>query len=93
MLEIEQSDSCLYDYLEIHDGQYGYSPFIGRFCNFIKPILPIESTGRFLWIKFKTDDLIELKGFRIIFEFRKATSLIAIDERLKKSLISKFLNF
>ena len=89
--EIEQSDSCLYDYLEIRDGQFGYSPVIGRYCNFNVPHLPIESSGRFLWIKFKSDDLIELSGFRIIFEFRKILKQVPIEYKLKNGLISKTL--
>jgi hypothetical protein len=82
----------VYDYLEVRDGQFGYSPLIGRFCNYNTPMLPIESSGRHLWIKFKSDDLIELSGFRIFFEFRKMTKNIinTVEDKVKYGLISKF---
>lgn len=95
--EIEPSDDCIYDYLEIRDGQFGYSPLIGRFCNFSPPQLPIESTGRFLWLNFRSDDLIEMVGFRIIFEFRRVqkqqfSAINSVDLRLKNGLISKLIS-
>lgn len=95
--EIEPSDDCIYDYLEIRDGQFGYSPLIGRFCNFNPPQLPIESTGRFLWLNFRSDDLIEMIGFRIIFEFKRAqkqqfSAINSVDLRLKNGLISKLIH-
>ena len=35
------------------------------------PQFPIESTYNKLWLKFSSDDTIELKGFKIYYEFRK----------------------
>lgn len=83
---IEQSDDCVYDYLEIRDGQYGYSPLIGRFCDSNVPILPIESTSRDLWIKFQSDDSIQDEGFRIFYEYKKIPKSNSIENFAKLSL-------
>ena len=69
--QLEPSNDCRYDYLEIRDGPHGYSPLIGRYCGNKTP-LDITSTGRELWIRFNTDDSIELTGFRIAYEFKSA---------------------
>ncbi|XP_013418235.1 uncharacterized protein LOC106179240 isoform X2 [Lingula anatina] len=66
--KIEPSYDCEYDYLEIHDGPYGYSPLIGRFCG-AKPPPLIKSTSQFMWIHFETDGTIEYKGFQAVYEF------------------------
>ncbi|XP_023309803.1 neuropilin and tolloid-like protein 2 [Anoplophora glabripennis] len=66
---IEHSTNCMNDFLEIRDGRHGYNkikehPFCGE--NF--PPL-ITSSDRHLWIHFKSDDNIEDKGFKAIYEF------------------------
>lgn len=65
---IEESENCAYDYLEILDGPFGYSEPIGRYCGTRDPSL-IESSGRYLWMRFHSDDSIEYEGFRIVYEF------------------------
>ncbi|XP_041375207.1 neuropilin and tolloid-like protein 2 [Gigantopelta aegis] len=69
--ELEKSDDCKYDYLEIRDGPFAYSPLIGRFCGDNYPPL-VESKTRFLWMRFKTDDLLQYGGFRAIYEYIKS---------------------
>jgi len=65
---IEESENCAYDYLEILDGPFGYSAPIGRYCGTRGPPL-VESSGRYLWLRFHSDDSIEYEGFRIVYEF------------------------
>lgn len=71
--DIEPSDNCEHDYLELRDGLFGYSPIIGKFCNSNSLKLPIESRNSDLWVRFKTDESIQLHGFRIVYEFKKVT--------------------
>jgi len=70
---IETSEDCDYDYLQVVDGPFSYSPLIGRYCGRLQPPL-IESTGRYLWLRFHSDDSIEYIGFHIVYEFIPAVS-------------------
>lgn len=65
---IETSEDCDYDYLQVVDGPFSYSPVVGRYCGRRHPPL-IESTGRYLWLRFQSDDSIEYVGFHIVYEF------------------------
>ncbi|KAL8589309.1 hypothetical protein ACOMHN_052312 [Nucella lapillus] len=67
---LEQSDDCKYDFLEVRDGPFAYSPLIDRFCGAGYPPL-IESTDRFLWLRFKADDLLQYDGFKAIYSYYK----------------------
>jgi hypothetical protein len=50
----------------VRNGPHGYSPFVGRFCGKESPP-EITSSGRELWIRFNSDETIELNGFRIVY--------------------------
>lgn len=65
---IEPHHQCLYDFLEVRDGAHGYSTLIGRFCGKSFPPV-INSSDRFLWLRFSTDDNIEYAGFRAVYQF------------------------
>ncbi|KAM8894124.1 neuropilin and tolloid-like protein 2 isoform 2-T2 [Spinachia spinachia] len=65
---IEPSFECRFDHIEIRDGPFGFSPFIDRFCGGKNPGL-VTSTGRFMWIKFTSDEELEGLGFRIKYTF------------------------
>ncbi|XP_012939622.1 uncharacterized protein LOC101845248 [Aplysia californica] len=67
---LEQSEDCKYDYLEVRDGPFAYSPPIGRYCGAKFPPL-IRSKGRYLWMRFKTDDLLQYGGFKAIYSYHK----------------------
>ena len=62
LFQIEFSKDCEYDVLIIRDGRYGYSPPLRRICGDQKPE-PINSTGRYMSLLFKTDDDINGFGF------------------------------
>ena len=70
---IETSEKCDYDYLQVVDGPFSYSPVVGRYCGRHHPPL-IESTGRYLWLRFQSDDSIEYVGFHIVYEFIPTTA-------------------
>uniref|UniRef100_A0A8C9L7F5 Neuropilin and tolloid like 2 n=1 Tax=Pavo cristatus TaxID=9049 RepID=A0A8C9L7F5_PAVCR len=65
---IEPSFECRFDHLEVRDGPFGFSPLIDRYCGLKSPAL-IRSTGRFMWIKFTSDEELEGKGFQIYLRF------------------------
>ncbi|XP_038066864.1 neuropilin and tolloid-like protein 2 [Patiria miniata] len=72
---IEPSNGCKYDYLEIRDGRFGFSPLIGRVCGDQSPG-NITSSGRYLWILFVTDEDLEYAGFEAFFRFIPAPRVI-----------------
>lgn len=56
---------CRFDYLEVRDGQYGFSNLLGIFCD--KQFPPeIISKSRHLWLRFRSDDTIEYQGFKAV---------------------------
>ncbi|KAK6477127.1 neuropilin and tolloid-like protein 2 isoform X1 [Huso huso] len=65
---VEPSFECRFDHLEIRDGPFGFSPLINRYCGPKSPGL-VRSTGRFMWIKFTTDEELEGLGFRVTYAF------------------------
>ncbi|KAF6197649.1 hypothetical protein GE061_008615 [Apolygus lucorum] len=66
--DIEPSQDCRFDSLEIRDGPNGYDKLIGVFCGSVYPPI-IQSTGRSLWLRFKSDENIESRGFKGVYEF------------------------
>ncbi|XP_064414582.1 neuropilin and tolloid-like protein 2 [Latimeria chalumnae] len=65
---IEPSFECRFDHIEVRDGPFGFSPLINRYCGLKSPTL-IRSTGRFMWIKFSSDEELEGLGFRAKYSF------------------------
>ncbi|XP_053772027.1 neuropilin and tolloid-like protein 2 isoform X2 [Desmodus rotundus] len=65
---IEPSFECRFDHLEVRDGPFGFSPLIDRFCGVRSPPL-VRSTGRFMWVKFSSDEELEGMGFRAKYSF------------------------
>jgi len=60
--------SCDYDYLEIRDGDQGYSTLIDKYCGSNFPPI-ITSSGRSLWLRFVSDGTIEYQGFKAVYDF------------------------
>ena len=65
---IEPSFECRFDHLEVRDGPFGFSPLVDRYCGVKSPPL-LRSTGRFMWIKFSSDEELEGLGFRAKYSF------------------------
>ncbi|KAK7793278.1 hypothetical protein R5R35_006776 [Gryllus longicercus] len=64
--EVENHDSCVYDYVEVRDGSVSDSPLIGKFCGYKAPP-EIRSTGNELLVKFVSDGSVQKAGFSAIF--------------------------
>ncbi|KAH8320170.1 hypothetical protein KR074_008983, partial [Drosophila pseudoananassae] len=65
---IEAKEECKFDFLEIRDGQYGFSTSLGKFCGTDFPP-EITSKERYLWLHFHSDETIEYTGFSAVYEF------------------------
>lgn len=63
--KLEDSTDCRYDFLEVRDGQHGFSNLLGNFCGTNFPP-EITSKTRYLWLRFHSDESIEGKGFRAV---------------------------
>lgn len=57
---------CKYDRVTVLDGPSKDSPWIGYYCGRKKPRI-LNSDGRSLYVKFVSDGLIELRGFKASF--------------------------
>jgi len=64
--EIENHDNCVYDFLEIRDGDKSDSTLIGSFCGYKMPE-DIKSSSNHLWIKFMSDGSVQKAGFSASF--------------------------
>lgn len=64
--EIENHDSCVYDYVEVRDGHNADSPLIGIYCGYKIPP-DIKSTGNKLLVKFVSDGSVQKTGFSATF--------------------------
>lgn len=84
---MEPSFECRFDHIEIRDGPFGFSPLIDRFCGVKNPGL-VTSTGRFMWIKFNSDEELEGLGFRIKYTFIAGECFAIVQRSWLKVLIS-----
>lgn len=90
--QIEESEGpeCQHDYLEVRDGPFGFSELIHGKTICMKDKFPEEmlSTGRYLWIHFKSDNTIEYEGFKAVYQFddkKPNGKLIALNSVLVRS--------
>ncbi|KAF3854721.1 hypothetical protein F7725_022776 [Dissostichus mawsoni] len=65
---IEASFECRFDHIEVRDGPFSFSPIINRFCGSASPGR-VLSSGRFMWIRFYSDEELEGSGFRVEYTF------------------------
>ncbi|XP_071539366.1 uncharacterized protein [Panulirus ornatus] len=72
--DLEPSEKCDYDFLEVRDGAHGYSDLKGRYCGQKFPPI-ITSKDRYLWLRFTSDENIEYKGFRAVYRYMKNTAM------------------
>ena len=69
-----ESAVCGCHVMQVVDGPFGYStPVVGRYCGRRRPPL-VESSGRYLWLRFHSDDSIEYVGFHLVYEFIPAAA-------------------
>ncbi|KAI8044617.1 hypothetical protein M5D96_000788 [Drosophila gunungcola] len=64
--EIEYSERCDYDYLEVTEEGYSMNTIHGRFCGKHKPPIIVSNSDTLL-LRFQTDESNSLRGFAIAF--------------------------
>ncbi|XP_030376137.1 dorsal-ventral patterning protein tolloid [Scaptodrosophila lebanonensis] len=64
--EVENHDSCVYDYVEVRDGPEQDAALIGVFCGY-KPPPNMKSSGNSMYVKFVSDTSVQKAGFSAIF--------------------------
>ncbi|XP_043211377.1 tolloid-like protein 2 [Amphibalanus amphitrite] len=60
--EVENHDTCLYDYVEVRNGPTSDSPLVGKYCGYQVPEA-ITSSGNHLWVRFVSDGSVPKPGF------------------------------
>ena len=68
-----------YDTLTLYDGQDDFAPLLGKYCGTLIPG-SFESSGRYLYVVFRSDQRVEFPGYRAHVSF-------------KGKLLSKLLNW
>ncbi|XP_051907425.1 bone morphogenetic protein 1-like isoform X2 [Hippocampus zosterae] len=66
-MDVFESPSCWYDYVEVRDGFWKKAPPKGRFCGNAVPDVIVSSDSR-LWIEFRSSSSWVGKGFSAIYE-------------------------
>ena len=65
--DVEGSQNCNFDYVQIRDGPDVNSTIIGRYCGDPSHMpSPILSTLNYLWISFVTDGSVQNRGFKVV---------------------------
>lgn len=67
VIALEFDDACMFDYVEVFDGPSEESPLMGRFCGESQKRV-LRSTGNNVLVHFKSDDLLNNRGFLLEYE-------------------------
>lgn len=84
---IEPSFECRFDNIEIRDGPFVFSPLINRFCGAKSPGI-VTSSGRFMWIRFISDEELEGMGFRVEYSYAAGKCILQFFMQLDLRIIS-----
>ncbi|XP_072941839.1 cubilin-like [Epargyreus clarus] len=67
-LQLEHTQDCTDDYVEIFNGRDSNSASFGKFCRMSSNLKNIETTSNYAFIKFRSDFLLKAKGFLLHYE-------------------------
>ena len=59
-------DCTIFGVVEVRDGHNVSGTLLGRYCGFQAPFT-VYSSDRYMWIKFKSDEHVNLPGFQAFF--------------------------
>ncbi|KAG5835270.1 hypothetical protein ANANG_G00271770 [Anguilla anguilla] len=65
-IDMEPHLECAYDHIEVYDGRDGKAPSLGRFCGTKKPT-PLISSGNKMFLRFFSDNSLQMNGFEASF--------------------------
>lgn len=82
---LENSGSCVFDFVEIRDGARADSPLIGTFCSSMI-IGRIVSTGNSLFIKLTSDGTVSEKGFNASWKMVSSEAFTSSTQRFTTPL-------
>ncbi|KAK7823852.1 hypothetical protein U0070_020523, partial [Myodes glareolus] len=63
--ELEYSNQCSHDFLEVRSGSNSSSPLLDKYCGRLQ-LNPIFSQNNELYLRFKTDDSVTVPGYEIV---------------------------
>ena len=72
LLQLETSQYCIYDYLEIYDGESDTANKLDKLCGSETPDT-MESSGPQLFLRFHSDSSGESKGFKLRYAKKEGT--------------------
>ncbi|XP_053215446.1 cubilin [Podarcis raffonei] len=75
--EIESHRSCNYDYVAVFDGSNAEAPLLRKVCGQQRPS-PILSTQNTIFVRFRSDSTVHLRGFRAQFT-EECGSVLEVD--------------
>ncbi|XP_068716589.1 deleted in malignant brain tumors 1 protein-like isoform X2 [Montipora foliosa] len=84
---LEHASSCNYDYLEVFDGNSAWSPKITRACGQRYQGPKIHSSGRFLYVKFRSDGSVQYSGFSVDYY------AVSKSQQVMSSIVKSSCNF
>lgn len=68
-ISIQSCDACRCDFLEVRDGNDSSDHLLTRLCGTnMKPSVILYSSGRYLWVRFRSDGKITSFGFLAMFK-------------------------
>ena len=82
---------CTCDHVEVRDGQSASSPILQQLCGDKKPS-PLRSSGRYLWVEFKSDYRTVGNGFNASFKAVCKYANDSIPSLSLRSLICSLIN-
>ena len=66
-LRLEDSGSCIYDYLIIRDGNSSSATQIARLCGKKRPRMRFTSSSNFLYVSFVSNSSVTGRGFELYY--------------------------
>ncbi|XP_048580740.1 uncharacterized protein LOC116621096 [Nematostella vectensis] len=69
-----EDNACISDYVEVRNGADRSGSILGRFCGSSRPTLRPRSTGRNMYISFRSDTFDAYKGFKAAWNARTVSA-------------------
>ncbi|XP_059613843.1 cubilin homolog [Phlebotomus argentipes] len=84
-LDLERSQDCVYDYLEVFDGRDASSVSLGRFCSAEDHPLHLQTSSNFAMIRMRTDYSAQGRGFNLRYNTNCNREIESVEETIIES--------